>query len=203
MNQTIIAVLFLIILCCVIAVLYKRHSLNEHLDNVPPITTAPPTAPPPIPTSIILSNDNGDLLHSKSADFFNIALPKGIIIAFGGNTAPNGWVLCDGNNKKSINNITIPDLRGKFIYGKPPNKELLDSGGVIEHTLLIDEIPNHTHEFESGRNIDDNPGCHCGSGSCNCNLDDNSGMVIIEAGGGKPHNNLPPFVVLSYIIKVT
>lgn len=50
-------------------------------------------------------------------------IPPGSIMAYGGTTAPNGWLLCDG---RSINGHpelaavignNVPDLRGEFIRG--------------------------------------------------------------------------------------
>jgi microcystin-dependent protein len=47
---------------------------------------------------------NGNL---DIAGGFNL-LPRGIIVAYNGETAPAGWALCDGTNG-------TPDLRGRFI----------------------------------------------------------------------------------------
>lgn len=62
-------------------------------------------------------------------------VPAGTILPFGGNTAPKGWLLCDGSavsrskyaalyaaigvnwGTTDSNHFNIPDLRGKFIRG--------------------------------------------------------------------------------------
>ena len=52
-------------------------------------------------------------------------------------------------------------------------------------------MPTHTHASNTGTNSS-------GSGE---KFSPGSGNALPDAGGDAPHNNMPPFVVLNYIIK--
>ena len=106
---------------------------------------------------------------------FNL-LPKGTIVAFNSDKAPDGWALCDGTNG-------TPDLRGRFIrmqsdslggfndwggklvdgnkmtYNKNLggnsrddvkswilNHKFGDQAGTDQHVLHINELPAHVHK---------------------------------------------------------
>ncbi len=57
--------------------------------------------------------------HVKMNQVFQAGLPTvGMIMMFGGSTAPAGWAFCDGT---ASNNIVTPDLRNRFILGWNPN----------------------------------------------------------------------------------
>jgi len=71
------------------------------------------------------------------------------------------------------------------------NRLLGDSGGEEENTLLISQMPTHTHAASIGTD---------GSGSSE-NFSLGSGDALPDAGGDAPHNNMPPFVTVNYIIK--
>lgn len=114
---------------------------------------------------------------------------KGIIVAFNGTTPPTGWAFCDGKNG-------TPDLRDKFILGKGDKSKISDTGGEAEVTLTIDQMPSHTHDIPNISQFDR----HCGDSS---GCAGGSVVGISNAtGGGKPHNNMPPYYVLAYIIKL-
>jgi microcystin-dependent protein len=90
----------------------------------------------------------------------------GQIIMFGGNFAPRGWALCDGqllsiNGNEALFSIlgttyggdgrttfALPDLRGRFSChpGNGPGLTPLNLGtrGGVE---IITEVPAHTHAF--------------------------------------------------------
>lgn len=147
----------------------------------------------------------GDLVINGT---FNI-IPKGSVVAWTKDTIPKGWTLCDGTNG-------TPDLRGRFIIGsgqgnKLTNRNLGDSGGEETHLLQSNEIPSHGHNmtvfngFTLLHKIDlDNPNC------ANILLDGNNPYdtttnPLDAAQNGfttDAHNNMPPFFILYYIMKL-
>jgi len=146
-------------------------------------------------------------------------MPVGSIIAYRGANAPEGWLLCDGadlkdkkfsdskfNDLKKISGEWIPDLRSRFIVGANPeddNYELTKSGGEDKHTLTIEEMPKHNH-YGFGEHSKDWP-----LGTTGVNKIGSSGGVDWDnqyyntsyTGDSMPHNNLPPYYALTYIIK--
>lgn len=156
---------------------------------------------------------------SSSSD----SLPKRSIVMWGGSTSeiPGGWRLCDGG---SLNGVTTPDLRGRFVlsYGQGPldfaNTTIGALGGEQNHTLTINEMPSHNHS-----NTVNDPGHRhqlttYDAGSANGDIGRNTSTLgdsypytnsattgitvsIDNTGGSLPHNNLPPYYVLAYIMK--
>jgi microcystin-dependent protein len=78
-------------------------------------------------------------------------------------------------------------------------------GGEKEHTLIVDEIPSHSHGFKSntdysargswatGRNGDPSYGFQRTLGDSSFMLFD-----LDKTGGGKAHNNLQPYEVFAF-----
>ena len=131
---------------------------------------------------------------------------------------PNGWQVCDGNNLRYSNTgenlpVKTPDLRGRFIAGGNKNdikKNNFDGNyyGSTFVKLTINQIPSHSHTFvESKWDYED----------YTCEHSDHfareTGHSILRwvgtgintetstVGGNQPHNNMPPFYILRYIIK--
>ena len=70
--------------------------------------------------------------------------PLGGIIMWSGleRNIPNGWHLCNG---ESVNGLTVPDLKNKFIIGAGDTYNPGDTGGASTVTLTTTELPSHTH----------------------------------------------------------
>lgn len=69
-----------------------------------------------------------------------------------------------------------------------------DEGGEESHTLQTEEIPSHTHD-NAYAYLPDNNNVAGGSGSGDANT------TIGITGGDSPHNNVPPYVTVNFIIK--
>lgn len=191
MTKWIVIVMLAVVVLLVIAIVMATNKY-ECFDGVP--STA---------TTVVAIDNSGEMKSMNTNDFFNMLIPKGLIVAWNSEAAPKGWAICNGNNGQPINDVVIPDLRGKFVYGSIDNKNLHATGGKETHALTIDEFPNHTHEVQN--NINKNNSCSCGGGGCGClqHKETTNGLVIGTTGNNKPHENMPPYLVLNYIIKVT
>lgn len=112
----------------------------------------------------------------------------------------------------------LPDLRFRFPLGKNNVKNLGDVGGEENHTLTSGEMPVHNHGVSDPghtHTIDDIPNGTQGGISTivggataadevrytGTTESKTTGITINNSGGGQPHNNMPPYIVMNYIIK--
>ena len=174
---------------------------------------------------------NGNVKFTNKDTLIMEIFPKYMVLAWANNTIPLGWALCDGNmyildnTGKSIigiNGTTTPDLRGRFILGAGIGTNLIerklnDIGGEETHKLTTNEIPSHSHFGFSDDtapitavNINDS-----NSPARITEHSDNSHNYTLKTtntaptvgktsltGNSEAHNNMPPFYVLTYIMKL-
>ena len=143
-------------------------------------------------------------------------LPKYMVIAWANSEGiPEGWAVCDGKNG-------TPDLRGRFVLGAGEGENLTkrklnETSGAETHTLTVDEMPSHGHDIYRSNwmlgdfaanyrfyaiKTSDNAIAHGGTASYHKADDIGQVHYIKHTGGGQPHNNMPPFYVLIYIMKL-
>lgn len=99
-------------------------------------------------------------------------------------------------------------LRGRFPLGWNPDdtdfETLGNTGGEKTHTLTIEEMPRHSHNYNDiyYSEAHGQVGIPNNAGSARTDYD-NSGHQItrtsFETGGGQPHNNMPPYRIIKYI----
>lgn len=121
-----------------------------------------------------------------------VKAPVGTIVIWSGTTdnVPENWAICDGQDGR-------PDLRDKFVLGAGDSHAVGETGGAEEVTLTVAQIPKHSHRYI--RHINTTP--VTSNGTINAALSDSSYGATDYTGGSNPHNNMPPYYSLCYIIK--
>ena len=117
-----------------------------------------------------------------------------------------------GGNGKS--NFALPDFQGRapIHHGQGPGLSqyfIGETGGAETVTLLESEIPSHNHAYQASDNVGErnNPAGNLysipDSGriyASPASLTPMSPNALAPAGGDQPHNNMPPYLVLNFII---
>lgn len=147
--------------------------------------------------------------------------PAGVILPFAGNATPAGYLLCNGQAVSrttysrlftAISTIygvgdgsttfNLPNLQGRVPMGagvsaaSGANRLLGATGGADSVTLTVDQMPNHGHNDRHLSSFGAGAIGYGGSTGALSNTQSSFG-----AGGSQPHENLPPFLTLNYIIK--
>jgi microcystin-dependent protein len=146
---------------------------------------------------------------------------------FSFNFPPKGWALCDGqilpiNQNQALfsilgttyggNGITtfqLPNLQGSVPFHVGGGLSLGQVAGEVNHTLLQSEMPAHTHVATASSNTADQvspAGAYWAKGIASAYADAtaiNNTMApaaIPAAGGSTAHNNMSPYLVLTFCI---
>ncbi|ABF41455.1 phage Tail Collar [Candidatus Koribacter versatilis Ellin345] len=145
------------------------------------------------------------------------------IVSF--NFAPKGWAFCNGqilpiNQNQALfslmgttyggngtTNFALPNLQGRTPFHTGSGFTLGQVGGEQNHTLIITEMPAHTHNLQVNSVAADASsavGSFFGNaGASNYAATADTSMAsgaIASAGGGQPHNNLSPYLVLNFVV---
>lgn len=123
-------------------------------------------------------------------------VPVGAVMIWPGavDTIPSNWALCDGQDGR-------PDYRDIFLLGAGPNHAAGSTGGEETHTLTEGEMPSHRHPFNL-------PEYESSGSSSLFSLSKSTQKAAIFTrytnlvGGGTPHNNMPPYKAVLFIIKI-
>jgi microcystin-dependent protein len=140
---------------------------------------------------------------------------------------PKGWALCNGqllpiNQNQALFsllgttyggdgrvNFALPDLRGRAPIHMGSSHTLGERGGEQSHTLSIQELPTHVHVASASTTTGDQPiaggAVLASSGvapvySAATNLTSLLPGSIANVGGSQAHQNMQPFLVLSFCI---
>lgn len=153
----------------------------------------------------------------------------GMITMFGGNFAPRGWAMCNGQllpissnsalfsilgttyGGDGVSTFGLPDLRGRAPVhaGQGPglsNYALGEKTGTEAVTLTTAQIPSHTHAVQGN---DEPPNAQSprngllGGADIYNNRPAESAMdasAVTSTGGGQAHSNIQPVLAVNYII---
>ena len=140
------------------------------------------------------------------------------------NFAPRGWALCYGqslaiNQNQALfsllgtmyggNGVTtfaLPDLRGRMPMHMGAGYTQGQAAGAVNHTLSIAEMPAHVHPLVGTTDLGNrssaagnNPAAARGHYGPAVDTALHPGSVTV-VGGSQPHNNMSPYLVLSFAI---
>jgi microcystin-dependent protein len=156
----------------------------------------------------------------------------GEIRMFGGNFEPYGWYFCDGRLLPISENevlftligttyggdgestFALPDLRGRLPLhvgtgAAGTTYQLGENGGQETVTLNVTQLPGHAHVLQasSSPGVEEAPagrvlarastGRAYASGSSAV-----MGASVQPAGGNQPHENMQPYLCISFIISL-
>lgn len=153
----------------------------------------------------------------------------GEIRIFCGTFAPVGWAMCDGSLLPISENeamftligttfggdgqetFGLPDLRGRVPIHRSNSHPIGESGGVESVTLTVDELPAHRHTFNATTALGTQPtpggNTPAQSGTMQWYTEDTpsqsfAAQALAPTGGNQPHENMPPFQAVNYIISL-
>ncbi len=148
---------------------------------------------------------------------------------FGGNFAPRGWALCQGQLLSITQNtalfsllgttyggngtttFALPDLQGRVPMGTGNGaglspRTLGESSGTENVTLNLTQIPAHSHQLTgttAPQSTDQPGGASPSAGGYYSTQTPTTAMnpaAIGQAGGSQPHPNVQPSLALTFII---
>jgi len=166
--------------------------------------------------------------------------PVGSVMEYLGANDPDGWIICNGtartNNQdgrynalsslgigtggSGTSNYTPPDLQGQFSIGASSTYTLNSTGGSTSQSLVLGNIPSHTHGMLhqhfagtnwGGTNYSNNYRIETAAGGTVGFCVDNTVQGVVtssstsptsgSAGGTTTVATIPPYRALNYIIK--
>ena len=137
---------------------------------------------------------------------------------------PKSWALCNGqllpiNQNQALfsvlgttyggngqTNFALPNFQGRAPVHFGNGFTLGQISGEENHTLTSSEMPSHTHQVsassatpDAGSMANNTWAANSGAYDSNVTTAMNPGSIANQ-GGGQPHSNMQPYLVLNFII---
>ena len=145
---------------------------------------------------------------------------------FSFNFAPRGWAMCNGqllqiNQNQALfslmgttyggngqTNFGLPNLQGRTPISFGNSFLLGQNGGEYNHTLIMGEMPQHSHTLQASGNAPDvkpPTGNYFASNTgflpySPTTEEQMAGTAVTTQGGNQPHQNQQPYLTLNFCI---
>jgi microcystin-dependent protein len=150
----------------------------------------------------------------------------GEIRIFSFSAVPQGWAPCNGQlvnisvnqaifallvnqyRGDGITNFALPNLKGRAAIHPNASLKVGQMGGEETHTLLINELPAHSHHAIGGSDASSffATGNSWGTSYINSYAASADSTMkadaLSETGKNQPHGNVQPYVVFQYCIAI-
>lgn len=153
-------------------------------------------------------------------------MPLGMVVPFSGVAAPAKWLFCDGalhlaadypdyfaivdpafkNILNGENVFHTPYLTGRFPLGEAVGTyDIADQDGEAAHILTTAEMPSHDHPRNANLHTDE-VYVRSAAGGSSAYAAGTHPIATVGVtglrGASEAHNNMPPYTVLRYIVRV-
>ncbi len=160
-------------------------------------------------------------VEGRIRDKSGYVMPVGMVLPYAGSTLPDGWLTCNGaavaratygdlftaigityGPGDGTTTFNLPDMQGRAAIGAGQgngltSRTLGQTPGEENHLLSSLEMPSHSHGITINSSAEGYSGVEASHGYWKGTTTAATG----SAGSGGPHNNMPPSLVLNYIIK--
>lgn len=152
----------------------------------------------------------------------------GEIRMFAGNFAPVGWLLCQGQllnisdydtlfslvgttyGGDGVNTFALPNLQSRIPVHQGSGYPLGSMGGVEQVALTQQQLPVHSHQANAATSGNPQAGpagnvwrdFGISSYSTSAPNATMNPTALTASGGGQPHDNMPPYLVINFIISL-
>ncbi len=181
--------LFLLLL---ISLSVQGQSRSEIQTQIETIATGIPNTALKVRTVLaVIADGTAQTGDVKEIDVTNAYLTANFDATGLGKNERLGWAICNGNNgtRNRSGRVGIQ-------YSSSTYPTLGITGGEVTHVLTVTEMPSHNHTVY----------VNSGSGGAISGVEDavSSGTTVTSSfsGGGQAHNNMQPYIVSLYIMKL-
>lgn len=172
-----------------------------------------------------------DMLSSWETPAVSDLMPIGTILMFGGDSAPDTYLICNGSavsrttyadlfgvigdtfgNGDGSTTFNLPDFREIFPMGVHTENvvNLGDNGGAASVKISVGQLPAHHHREQLNSNTAQTPASYAsGAGSASYNYANQTlqtsktihDLDTLDTGGDEATPTVPPYLAVYFIIK--
>jgi microcystin-dependent protein len=106
-----------------------------------------------------------------------------------------------------IRTFALPNLQTRMPIHVGGGFSQGENSGEVSHTLITQELPSHTHGAQGVSTVASSPGATGNTWGASIQnpygMTPNTGLgpaALSTTGGGQPHPNMPPYLVLNFVI---